>query len=94
MLVKYASNSLSEELVCRVYLITRLGQLLSSRALAVALSAALFASYHIYYGPLGMAHPFLMGLLFGCAFLWWRRFFPLFFAHVLCDIIPEVYPPI
>jgi membrane protease YdiL (CAAX protease family) len=45
-----ACTAFSEELVMRAYLIPRFEQLLGSSARSVALSALLFASYHVYQG--------------------------------------------
>jgi membrane protease YdiL (CAAX protease family) len=74
-----------EELV-RAYLITRFAELLRSRVLAVVLSAAVFASYHLYQGVERTLALWVMGLWLGCAFLWLRRVWPLAFGHALWDL--------
>jgi membrane protease YdiL (CAAX protease family) len=73
-----------EELV-RAYFVTRFAELLRSRALAVAASAAVFASYHLYQGAERTLALWVMGLWLGCAFLWLRRVWPLAFGHALWD---------
>lgn len=74
-----------EELV-RAYLIVRFAELLRSRVLAVALSAAAFASYHVYFGVERALALWVMGLWVGFAFLWLRRMWPLAFGHALWDV--------
>lgn len=86
MFVKHGANGFAEELVCRAYLITRFGTLLGSRGVAVAVSAAVFASYHIYQGSLGVAFALLMGILFGSTFLVIGRLWPLVIGHALCNV--------
>ena len=50
MVARFSATAFAEELVTRAYLITRLEFLLRSRVTAVVLSAAVFGSYHLYYG--------------------------------------------
>ncbi len=52
MVAKYSASAFTEELVTRAYLITRLERVLRSHTKAVMLSAALYGSYHLYYGVL------------------------------------------
>jgi membrane protease YdiL (CAAX protease family) len=85
--VREAMNGFGEELVMRAYLITRLERLLGSRLQAVLLSAVLFTSYHLHYGPGGGLLSILaFGLLFGAAYLLLRRVWPLALAHMLTDV--------
>jgi membrane protease YdiL (CAAX protease family) len=79
-----AGIGFSEELV-RAYLIVRLVELLRSRVLAVVLSAAAFASYHLYQGVEHTLILWVMGLWFGWSFSWLRRVWPLAFGHALWD---------
>jgi membrane protease YdiL (CAAX protease family) len=92
MVVKFGANGFAEELVTRAYLVTRLGRLLRSRAWAVAVAAALFASYHVYTGTRGVVYSLLLGIIFGVFFLATRRVWPLVLAHTLIDIIADLPP--
>jgi membrane protease YdiL (CAAX protease family) len=91
MAVKYAANGFAEELVTRAYLITRLERLLKSGLQAVALSALLFASYHVYYGFGGwLIYVLVLGLVFGGLYLLLRRVWPLALAHMLINVVNEL----
>jgi membrane protease YdiL (CAAX protease family) len=90
LVVGAAQNALLEEVVVVGYLVRRLGQLGWSGRAAVATSAALRGSYHLYQGWGGFAGNLALGLVFGYAFLRWRRTWPLVFAHALVDILAGV----
>jgi membrane protease YdiL (CAAX protease family) len=76
-----------EEVIVLGYLVTRLQQLSWSPAMAVAASAVLRGSYHLYQGWGGFVANVAMGLLFGFLFLrWGRRTWPFVVAHALLDI--------
>jgi len=76
-----------EEVIVLGYLVTRLQQLSWSPGLAVAASAVLRGSYHLYQGFGGFVGNVAMGLLFGFLFLrWGRRTWPFVVAHALLDI--------
>ncbi len=78
---------LLEELIALSYLITRAEQLgLSTRA-AVAISALLRGSYHLYQGWGGFAGNLLLGLFFGVVYVRTRRVWPLVVAHALIDTL-------
>ncbi len=77
---------LVEEVIVAAYLVTRLRQLDWSPAAAVAASAGLRGSYHLYQGWGGFAGNLAMGLLFGVVFVRTRRAWPLVLAHVLLDV--------
>jgi hypothetical protein len=77
---------LLEETIVAGYLITRLQQLGLPTAGAVATSAGLRASYHLYQGWGGFAGNLAMGLVLGAVFARWRRTWPLVIAHVLLDV--------
>jgi membrane protease YdiL (CAAX protease family) len=90
MVVGHAANGFAEELVTRAYLITRLERLLKSAPRAVVLSAFLFASYHLYYGPgATLVSILLFGLLFGGFYLLVRRVWPLALGHMLFNVYSE-----
>lgn len=93
MVVKYAANGFTEELVTRAYLITRLEFLLKSRTKAVVVTSAAFASYHLYYGFYDLTYVFMVGVLFGASYLVIRRIWPLAIGHMLCDILADLLSP-
>ncbi len=90
MTIKFAIAGLSEEVVCRGYLVTRLGTLLRSRGLGMVVSAGAFASYHLYQGPSGLLYTFLFGLAYGGAFLAWKRVWPFAIGHALYNMRIEL----
>jgi membrane protease YdiL (CAAX protease family) len=78
-------NGLLEEVVVVGYLIRRLRQLGWAPAAALAASAVLRASYHLYQGWGGFAGNLALGAFFGWIFLRWRRTWPLVMAHFAVD---------
>jgi membrane protease YdiL (CAAX protease family) len=77
---------LSEEIAMRGYLLPTLERLLGSTAMSVVVTSLLFASYHLYQGVGATVWILLIGLVFGCAFCWMRRLWPLVLAHAAMDI--------
>jgi membrane protease YdiL (CAAX protease family) len=86
VLALYAvQNGLLEETVVLGYLLTRLDELGIRPWKAIAISAVLRGTYHLYqgFGPfLGNA---VMGAIFGVLFRRWRRVMPFVIAHSLID---------
>lgn len=78
--------ALVEEVIVLGYLVTRLRQLAWSPVAALAGSAALRASYHLYQGWGGFLGNLAMGALFAALFLRWRRTWPFVIAHFLLDL--------
>ena len=74
-----------EEVIVLGYLITRLQQLSWSPVAAIAASAVLRGSYHLYQGWGGFAGNLALGVLFGWVFIRFRRTWPLVVAHFLVD---------
>jgi membrane protease YdiL (CAAX protease family) len=85
-----AQNALLEEVVVVGYLIRRLEQIGWTGAVAVAASATLRASYHLYQGWGGFVSNLALGIGFGYVFLRWRRTWPLVVAHALVDVLAGV----
>jgi uncharacterized protein len=78
---------LVEEVIVLGYVVTRLRQLSWTPIQAIAASALLRGSYHLYQGWGGFLGNLAMGALFGFLFLrWGRRTWPFVVAHVLLDI--------
>ena len=87
LLLNAVQAALVEEVIVLAYLITRLQQLSWSPVAAIAASAVLRGSYHLYQGWGGFVGNLAMGVLFGVLFLrWGRRTWPFVVAHALLDI--------
>jgi membrane protease YdiL (CAAX protease family) len=79
-------HAVVEEVIVVAYLLDRFGKFGWSTPVAIALSAVLRGSYHLYqgFGPfLGNA---VMGVLFAWLYTRTRRVLPLIIAHALLDI--------
>jgi uncharacterized protein len=90
LLLQAVQNGALEEIVVVGYLLTRLGQLGWSRQRALATSALIRGSYHLYQGFGGFAGNLVMGLIFGWWFQRTRRVLPLVVAHSLIDAVSFV----
>lgn len=86
LVLSAAEAALLEEIIVLGYLVTRLQQVSWSPVAAVAASATLRASYHLYQGWGGFLGNLTMGVLFGALFLRWRRTWPFVIAHLLLDV--------
>jgi membrane protease YdiL (CAAX protease family) len=87
LLVACAANGFAEELVMRAYLLARLERLLRSTWVAVLVTTALFASYHLYQGVTGAIGTAAIGLVYAVSFCWFRRLWPLCIAHAVTDLM-------
>ena len=86
VLALYAfQNGMLEETLVLGYLLTRLDQLGVEPWKAVAISAVLRGSYHLYQGFGGFLGNAAMGVIFGVLFRRWRRVTPMIIAHTLID---------
>jgi uncharacterized protein len=83
-------NAVLEEIVVVGYLLTRLRELGRSTVFAVATSALLRGSYHLYQGFGAFAGNAIMGVVFALFFLRTRRIAPLVVAHSILDIVSFV----
>ncbi len=90
LLLSALQNGLLEEVVVLGYLLTRLRQLDVPVAAAVAISAAVRGSYHLYQGLGGFTGNAIMGVIFAALFLRWRRAAPMVVAHTLIDAVAFV----
>lgn len=81
------ANSAAEEILVVAYLLTRLRQLGWSDNRALAASALLRGSYHLYQGLGGGLGNVVMGLIFGRWYQRTHRLWPLLVAHALIDAI-------
>jgi membrane protease YdiL (CAAX protease family) len=87
LVLSAAQNAVLEEVLVAGYLLHRLRQLGWSDGRALALSAVLRGSYHLYQGLGGFAGNLVMGLLFGRLYQRWGRVGPLVVAHTLIDVV-------
>jgi membrane protease YdiL (CAAX protease family) len=85
-----AANGVQEEVIVVGYLLTRLRQLGWRTWHAVALSAVLRGSYHLYQGFGAFIGNAIMGMVFALFFLRTRRVVPLIVAHTLLDVVAYV----
>ncbi|MFN8182832.1 MAG: CPBP family intramembrane glutamic endopeptidase [Candidatus Nanopelagicales bacterium] len=80
-------NAVVEEVVVLGFVLHRLRQLGWRWASAIATSALVRGSYHLYQGVGGFAGNVVMGLLFGWLFKRWGRVMPMIVAHALIDTV-------
>ena len=79
---------LTEELIFRGYLLTRLSQLLKNNGAAIIVSSLLFAGLHYKYGSYQeLVFTFLIGALFSVYYMEYRNIKVLIVAHFLIDFI-------
>ncbi|MEU5213724.1 CPBP family intramembrane glutamic endopeptidase [Streptomyces sp. NPDC020742] len=83
-------NAVLEEVIVVGYLLRRLGQLGWTPMAALAASALLRGSYHLYQGIGGFVGNLVMGVIFVLLYRRWRRVGPLVAAHSLIDIVAFV----
>jgi membrane protease YdiL (CAAX protease family) len=86
LLLLAISVGFSEELIARGYLIPRLERLLESTWASVIASAGVFGLLHWRSGVLSMCSAFLGGIVYGIAFAWSRRIWPVAIAHAAHDL--------
>jgi membrane protease YdiL (CAAX protease family) len=90
LILSAAQNAVVEEVIVVGYLLRRLDQLGWSWPAAVAASALLRGSYHLYQGVGGFVGNVVMGLIFCVLYRRWRRVAPLALAHTLIDTVAFV----
>jgi membrane protease YdiL (CAAX protease family) len=90
LLLSAVENAVVEEVIAVGYLMTRLRDLRWAPWAAIAASAALRGTYHLYQG-FGQA---LGNAVMGALFAWWfqrtGRLWPLLVAHTLLDVVAFV----
>ena len=87
LLLSALHDGLLEEVVVLAYLLRRLDQLGWTPWKAIALSAVLRGSYHLYQGFGAFAGNAVMGLIFGYLYKRWGRCAPMVVAHFLIDAV-------
>ena len=87
LILAAAQNAVLEEFVVVGYLISRLREIGFRAWHAIAASALLRGSYHLYQGFGAFVGNAVMGAIFGLFFARTRRVLPLVVAHALLDIV-------
>jgi membrane protease YdiL (CAAX protease family) len=86
LILSAAQNGLLEETLVIGYLLRRLDQLGWRPSRAIAFSAVLRGSYHLYQGFGGFIGNAVMGVIFALCYRRWGRVMPLVIAHTLIDM--------
>jgi membrane protease YdiL (CAAX protease family) len=90
LIASAAQNAVLEEVIVVGYLLRRLGQLGWTPNAALAASAVLRGSYHLYQGLGGFFGNMAMGVVFALLYRRWGRVGPLVAAHALIDTVAFV----
>jgi membrane protease YdiL (CAAX protease family) len=90
LLLSALQNATLEEVLVLGFLLHRLRQLGWSDNKALAVSALLRGSYHLYQGLGGFAGNAIMGVIFGRIYQRYGRVMPLLIAHTLMDAVAFV----
>ncbi|HEV2537232.1 MAG TPA: CPBP family intramembrane glutamic endopeptidase, partial [Streptosporangiaceae bacterium] len=90
LLLSAAQNAAVEEVIVVGYLLSRLDLLGVRPSRAIALSAVIRGSYHLYQGVGAFLGNAVMGLIFGYLYRRWGRVMPLLIAHFLIDAVTFV----
>jgi len=90
LLLSALQNATLEEVLVAGFLLHRLRQLGWSDNRALAVSAVLRGSYHLYQGVGGFVGNAVMGVIFGRLYQRWGRVMPLLIAHALMDAVAFV----
>ncbi|WP_328389788.1 CPBP family intramembrane glutamic endopeptidase [Nocardia sp. NBC_00416] len=90
LVLSACANSAAEEIVVVAYLLTRLRALGWSENSALAASALLRGSYHLYQGLGGGLGNIVMGVVFGRYWQRTGRLWPLIIAHAVIDTVAYI----
>lgn len=90
LILNAAQDGILEEVLVIGYLLRRLDQMGWTPWRAIATSAVLRGSYHLYQGFGGFLGNAAMGVIFGCLYRRWGRVTPLVIAHTLIDTVAFV----
>ena len=87
LLVPFTAG-ITEELICRGYMLTRLEMLINKPSVSIAVSAIIFGILHISYGTIGqMLIPLCLGLIFAVYYYKYRNIKLIILCHFLWDFI-------
>ncbi|MGH3276050.1 MAG: CPBP family intramembrane glutamic endopeptidase, partial [Streptosporangiaceae bacterium] len=87
LVLSAAHDGVLEEIVVLAYLLRRLDQLGWTPWKAIACSAVLRGSYHLYQGFGAFLGNAVMGVIFGLLYKRWGRCTPMIIAHTLIDAV-------
>jgi membrane protease YdiL (CAAX protease family) len=90
LVLSAAQNGILEEVVVVGYLLSRLDKLGVRPGAAIAISAVIRGSYHLYQGVGAFAGNAAMGVIFGIFYRKYGRVMPLIVAHTLIDAVTFV----
>jgi membrane protease YdiL (CAAX protease family) len=90
LILSAAHDGILEEVVVLGYLLRRLDQLGWTPWKAIACSAILRGSYHLYQGFGAFIGNAVMGVIFGYLYRRWGRVTPMIIAHTLIDTVTFV----
>jgi membrane protease YdiL (CAAX protease family) len=90
LVLSAVQNGVYEEVIVVGYLLTRLQQFGWRTPYAIAASAVLRGSYHLYQGFGGFIGNAIMGVIFGLFYKRFGRVTPLIVAHSILDIVSFV----
>jgi membrane protease YdiL (CAAX protease family) len=90
LVLSAAQNGIYEEVIVVGYLLSRLDMLGVKPGRAIALSAVIRGSYHLYQGAGAFVGNAAMGVIFGLFYRRYGRVTPLIIAHTLIDAVTFV----
>ena len=90
LLLAAAQNGILEEVIVVGYLMSRLDKLGVKPPVAIAISALIRGSYHLYQGAGAFIGNATMGVIFAYLYRRWGRVIPLIIAHTLIDAVAFV----
>ncbi len=90
LLLSAAQNAAVEEIIVVGYLMSRLDRLGVRPSRAIAISAVIRGSYHLYQGAGAFLGNAVMGAIFAYLYRRWGRVTPLLIAHFLIDAVAFV----
>ena len=90
LVLSAAQNGILEEVIVVGYLLSRLDRLGVRPWLAIAISATIRGSYHLYQGIGAFLGNAAMGVIFGIFYRRYGRVTPLIIAHALIDAVTFV----
>jgi len=90
LVLSAAQNGILEEIIVVGYLLSRLDKLGVNPAVAIAISAVIRGSYHLYQGIGAFFGNAAMGVIFGLFYRRYGRVTPLIIAHTLIDAVTFV----
>jgi membrane protease YdiL (CAAX protease family) len=90
LVLSAAQNGIYEEVIVVGYLLSRLDKLGVKPGTAIAISATIRGSYHLYQGIGAFFGNAAMGVIFGLFYRRYGRVMPLIIAHTLIDAVTFV----